>query len=244
MNLTAFAHAAPPLLMVAPDHPRHHALRRQLESAGHGVRLSHDPQDIDRVSRPDWRLLLLDPCVDPPRRGELDAWWRLRRLRELHRRVPVIVLQVSSDAADRVVALELGADAVLDPGASPREVQAHVTALLRREEVGTPVTHDILRFRGWSLEAATRTLCTPTGLEITLSHAEYRLLRTFLDHPRSALPRQTLIDLARGAGVDQLDRNIDLLVSRLRHKLQDDPRSPRWIRTVRGVGYLFEADGA
>src|SRR5690349_23548643 len=120
------------LLLVAPDRPERGQLRRALQAPGHDVQASHDPRLIDDAPRRGTHLLLLDPRVEPARPGCTDAWWRLRRLREQNRQLPVIVLQPGSDAIDRSVAYEMGADAVLDPRADPRELQAQVGALLRR----------------------------------------------------------------------------------------------------------------
>jgi len=243
---------APParLLLVAPDRPESRSLQRLLQRPGHEVQASHDPQALEEAPRRGIHLLLLDPRVEPVRPGRQDAWWRLRRLREQHRQLPVIVLQRSAGATDRSVAYEMGADAVWDPAADPRELRAQIDALLRRSRGllaparGHEGDDHPVQFGDWSLEPATRSLHTATGLRVALSPAEYRLLRAFLARPGHALARQALIDLARGAGVEQLDRNIDLLVSRLRHKLADDARMPQLIRTVRGVGYLFDAASA
>ncbi|MFZ5550636.1 MAG: winged helix-turn-helix domain-containing protein [Pseudomonadota bacterium] len=238
--------AAPParLLLVAPDRPERGLLLRALQAPQHAVQASHDPQAVDEAPRRGVHLLLLDPRVEPARPGRTDAWWRLRRLREQHRRLPVVVLQASASATDRSVAYEMGADAVLDPQVDARELRAHVAALLRRASRPAAHTEPALRFGGWWLDPATRCLHTSAGQRITLSPAECRLLRAFLEHPRHALAREHLMDLARGAGVEQLDRSIDLLVSRLRHKLGDEAGfGGGVIRTVRGVGYLFEAAG-
>lgn len=232
------------LLLVAPDRPERRLLQRALQAPQHEVQASHDPQAVDEAPRRGVQLLLLDPRVEPTRPGRTDAWWRLRRLREQHRRLPVLVLQPTASATDRSVAYEMGADAVLDPQVDARELRAHVAALLRRAQGHPAPTDPALRFGGWSLDPATRCLHTSAGQCITLSPAECRLLRAFLAHPRHALAREHLIDLARGAGVEQLDRSIDLLVSRLRQKLGEE-HGPEGgvIRTVRGVGYLFEAAG-
>ncbi|MFO1337563.1 MAG: response regulator transcription factor [Burkholderiaceae bacterium] len=240
------------LLLVAPHSVERHGLQRALQGPGRQVLASHDPRSVDDAPRQGAQLLLLDPRVEPARPGRTDAWWRLRRLREQHRRLPVIVLQRGGNATDRSVAYEMGADAVCDPRADARELRAQVDALLRRTCGPLADSHaarpgaladagGTVHFGAWSLEPATRSLRTATGLRVTLSPAEYRLLRAFLDRPGHALARQALIDLARGTGTEQLDRNVDLLVSRLRHKMADEagPASP--IRTVRGVGYLFEA---
>lgn len=151
---------------------------------------------------------------------------------------PVLVLLTASHAADRAVPLELGADAVRDKPFHPEELRARVHALLRRARPSAVSSASAVRFGDWTLEPDGRTLVAPTGLQVPLSEAECALLQAFLEHPRSTLNRQQL-DMARGQGVRQRDRSIDLQVSRLRHKLDDAP--PALIHTVRGIGYLFHA---
>jgi len=250
-------HPAARVLVVDPDADSRQWLSMCLEPHGHQVQATDDTQLIEHAGRRGFELLVMDPS--PSRSGHRpDAWQQLRNLRELGSHMPVLVLQAASHAADRAVALELGADAVLDKPFHPGELRARVGALLRRsrDDVGGPPpaaattaattaaaakATSALRFGQWRLDPATRSLEAPTGLRVPLSQAEFRLLKTFIAHPHCTLDRQQLLDLARGEGVEQLDRSIDLLVSRLRHKLDDDPRSPQIIRTVRGVGYLFAA---
>jgi two-component system OmpR family response regulator len=156
------------------------------------------------------------------------------------RRLPVIVLGATADPMERVRGLDAGADDFMPRPLDARELVARVRSVLRRRgkaRPGTATQH--VRFGRWTLDTLARTLHAPTGLSVTLSNAEFRLLTTFLAEPTGVLSRDRLIDLARGRSLEMFDRSIDLLVSRLRHKLEDDPQSPRYIRTVRGVGYLF-----
>jgi two-component system OmpR family response regulator len=97
----------------------------------------------------------------------------------------------------------------------------------------------VVRFDGWTLHSLERHLVSPGGMVVPLSNAEFRLLCTFLRMPRRVFSRDQLMEQARGRAMDAFERSIDLLVSRLRSKLADDPRSPSMIRTVRGAGYLF-----
>lgn len=237
------------VLVVDPDAAARHWASWSLRAEGHEVHLTDDADAIEQAGRRGFDLLVMDPNARAGRgtRHGFDAWQRLRGLRDQGAALPVIVVQTASDSADRTVAFELGADAVIDKPFEPRELRARVLALLRRSrDLNAPAPvraagPGCLRFGGWMLEVPRRRLSTPEGQSVQLSHAECRLLQAFLQRPHSALQRQELMDLARGAGADQLERSIDLLVSRLRHKLEDDPRAPRVIRTVRGVGYLFAA---
>lgn len=170
--------------------------------------------------------------------GALDA---LRRLR-LCSGLPAVVLVPGDAAVERVIALESGADDALAQPVVPRELVARLRAVQRRTRPAAG-RERLLRFGGWQLDRHTRVLSVPGGPRVLLSLAEFRLLQVFLEHPGSVLSREQLMDLARGRSLDAFERSIDLLVSRLRSKLDDDPREPRHIRTVRGVGYLFDLFG-
>jgi two-component system OmpR family response regulator len=136
----------------------------------------------------------------------------------------VLVLLTASHAADRAVALELGPMRCWTSPSTPGNCGPGCTPAPRPPH-GHP-SASAVRFGDWELEPDSRTLVAPTGLQVPLSEAECALLQAFLEHPRSTLNRQQLLDMARGQGVQQLDRSIDLLVSRLRHKLDDDPARP------------------
>ena len=128
----------------------------------------------------------------------------------------------------------------------PRELVARIQTILRRvrDDRGAPRDEEpraSIRFDGWTLHCVLRQLQSPGGLVVPLSNAEFRLLWVFLERPRRVLSREQLLDEARGRSIEAFDRSIDLLVSRLRQKLGDDPRSPTLIKTLRGEGYLFDA---
>ncbi len=187
--------------------------------------------------------------------------------------VPVVWVCATSSVDEQIQALEAGADLCLTWPMSVRELQARLRALMRRADrhtfqpVGCLSAPDRVssgrdssaqapsrtwsaalslgacRFGEWVLDLATRRLTSPIGRVVVLTLAEFRLLRVFLSRPRQVLTRDALLTEARGAEVDVFDRSVDLVVSRLRTKLDDHPHQPRYIHTVRGVGYLFNADG-
>ena len=162
--------------------------------------------------------------------------------------VPVIMLTARGEETDRIVGLEMGADDYLAKPFSARELLARIKAILRRSR-SLPVNLKpdearSLRFADWVLDTVHRQLVSVSGATTPLSGAEYRLLRIFLGHPNRVLSRDQLVDLTRGKEADPLDRSIDLQVSRLRHRLGDDPREPRLIKTVRGEGYVLATDVA
>jgi two-component system OmpR family response regulator len=158
--------------------------------------------------------------------------------------IPIIMLTARGETADKVLGLELGADDYVVKPFEPRELVARIQTVLRRAltaEGGHAGAGDVVSFVGWSLNRLTRELTTPRKLVVPLSNAEFRLLSAFIEHPRRVLTRDYLIDVARGRTADVFDRSIDLLVSRLRQKLDDDPKSPTLIKTIRGEGYMFDA---
>ena len=160
--------------------------------------------------------------------------------------IPVIMLTARGEETDRIVGLEMGADDYLAKPFSARELLARIKAILRRArslpDNLQPDRARHIRFAEWVLDTAHRQLVSAAKVVTPLSGAEYRLLRIFLGHPNRVLNRDQLVDLTQGKEADPLDRSIDVQVSRLRHRLGDDPREPRLIKTVRGEGYVLAVD--
>jgi len=188
-----------------------------------------------REERPD--LVVLDLML--PGDDGLTLCRNLRAKSE----IPVIMLTARGEETDRIVGLEMGADDYLAKPFSARELLARIKAILRRAR-SLPVNLQPdnarhLRFADWVLDTTHRQLLSREGVVTALSGAEYRLLRIFLSHPNRVLNRDQLVDLTQGKEAEPLDRSIDVQVSRLRHRLGDDPREPRLIKTVRGEGYVL-----
>lgn len=161
-----------------------------------------------------------------------------------HKTTPVLMLTARSDETDRIIGLEMGADDYLVKPFAARELLARINAVLRRTRMLPPnlivsEAGRLLAFGKWKLDTTARHLLDAQGTVVTLSGAEYRLLRTFLDHPQRVLSRDQLLNLTQGRDADLFDRSIDLLVSRLRQRLADDARDPAYIKTVRNEGYVF-----
>ena len=157
--------------------------------------------------------------------------------------IPILMLTARGEAMDRVVGLELGADDYIVKPFEPRELVARIQTILRRTR-GNRENHkdrNEAEFMGWRLNYVLRHLVSPEELVIPLSNAEFRLITVFIEHPNRILSREFLLDSARGRDRDLFDRSIDILVSRVRQKLNDHSRTPTLIKTVRGEGYLFEA---
>jgi DNA-binding response OmpR family regulator len=163
-----------------------------------------------------------------------------------HRRIPILLLTARSDDMDRVIGLEMGADDYLVKPFVARELLARIKAILRRTRMLPPnfqVTEPgrEIAFGNWRLDTTARHLLDADGTIVSLSGAEYRLLRVFLDHPQRVLNRDQLLNLTQGRDADFFGRSIDLLVSRLRQRLREDAREPMYIKTVRSEGYVFSA---
>ncbi|GAB2841971.1 two-component system response regulator BfmR [Pseudoduganella ginsengisoli] len=162
------------------------------------------------------------------------------------RTIPVLMLTARGEEVDRIIGLEMGADDYMPKPFAVRELLARIRAVLRRTRMLPPniqVTEsaEIIAFGGWRLDTTARHLLDASGTLVALSGAEYRLLRVFLDHPQRVLTRDQLLNLTQGRDADQFDRSIDLLVSRLRQRLRDDAREPRYIKTLRSEGYVFSS---
>lgn len=157
--------------------------------------------------------------------------------------IPILMLTARGEAMDRVVGLEIGADDYIVKPFEPRELVARINTILRRSRGDREIANEpkLATFMGWHLNYILRHLVSPDELVIPLSNAEFRLLAVLVEHPNRVLSRDFLLDEARGRNMDMFDRSIDILISRVRQKLNDDPRTPSLIKTVRGEGYIFDA---
>ncbi len=160
--------------------------------------------------------------------------------------LPIILLTARSEETDRVVGLEMGADDYVVKPFSPRELVARIKTILRRA-ANSPRAEALApagryRFGDWTLNGNDWTLTGSDGVALSLSTADYRLLCTFVERPRQVLTRDQLLDLTQGREANPFDRAIDNQISRLRRKIETDPKNPTLIKTVWGGGYMFAAD--
>jgi len=151
---------------------------------------------------------------------------------------PVIMLSARGEEVDRIVGLELGADDYLGKPFHPRELLARIRAVLRRADKQRSDHSPLTAFFGWQLDNLKRILIRPDGVQVALSNTEFELLRVFLDRPGRALTRDQILDFLHGANSENYDRAIDVQISRLRRKLNDETQDDI-IRTIRGIGYMF-----
>lgn len=158
--------------------------------------------------------------------------------------IPIILLSATSEEADCIVGLEVGADDYLAKPFNPREVLARIRAILRRTALMVePVPHaSCFGFDGWTMDLGRRTLSDPGGSWIALTSHEFDLLAVFVQRPQTVLSRAQLLDLLHGRVSSPFDRSIDTQVSRVRGKIEANPQSPQIIKTMRNEGYIFAAE--
>jgi two-component system OmpR family response regulator len=248
-NLTAFRvlssyfnamSRAPHILLVEDDREICGLVTRFLQTNDMRVSTAGDGRHMDRVLK-DNRIDLIVLDVMLP--GE-DGLMICRRLRSASQ-LPVIMLTAKGEEIDRIVGLELGADDYMTKPFSPRELLARIRAVLRRgvaTEVEEARSGAILMFDGWRLDPNTRRLHDPDGVRVALTGAECELLLVFCERPRRVLSRDQLIDLTQGRAAAPFERSIDILVSRLRQKMEKEPREPTLIQTIRSGGYMFSPE--
>lgn len=231
------------VLVVDDDRGIRELVGAYLEKNGMRVSLASNGREMRAVlenGAPD--LIVLDLMMP----GD-DGLVLCRELRaSKHRTVPVVMLTARNEETDRIVGLEMGADDYLPKPFAVRELFARIRSVLRRTRMlppGMQVSEaaQLLAFGDWRLDTTARHLLDAEGTIVALSGAEYRLLRVFLDHPQRVLTRDQLLSLTQGRQADAFDRSIDLLVSRLRQRLRDEAREPRYIKTLRSEGYVFSS---
>lgn len=229
------------ILVVDDDAGLRSLLTQYLTSQGYAVTSVEDGAKMDLALgevRPD--LVILDLMM--PGEDGLSIARRLRATAGL----PIIMLSARGEDIDRIVGLEVGADDYLPKPFNPRELLARIRAVLRRKQAapaGSPPANKVIRFGPFSLDLDAQRLLRD-GAEVPLTSAEFAILRIFVEHPNRVLTRDGLMDMIKGFERDPFDRSIDVRVTRLRRKIETDPTSPVYIRTVWGQGYLFAPKGA
>ncbi|MEW5788651.1 MAG: response regulator [Pseudomonadota bacterium] len=226
------------LLVVDDDGELRDLLRDYLGQAGFRVTAVADGRQMQRVlDNARFDLVILDVMLP----GE-DGLALCRKLRAISR-IPILMLTARGDEVDRIVGLEMGADDYLSKPFNPRELLARVKSILRRAgSLPENMADEDVRsfhFLGWILDTRLRQLLSPAGVVVDLSGAEYKLLRTLLEHPNRVLSRDQMLEFTQGREAGAFDRAVDVQVGRLRRKLGDDPREPRLIKTVRNEGYVL-----
>lgn len=224
------------ILIVEDDAEIGRLIRKHLEANEWRVSLARDAGEMERVlnnARVD--LVLLDLMLP----GE-DGLSICRRLRA-NGSMPIIIVSAKSDDFDRVIGLEVGADDYIPKPFNPRELVARVRAMFRRVEMGGGAASESvseIRFDGWVMDCTMRIFKNPEGEIVSLTPAEFDLLKVLCERAGRTLSRTQLVDLTSG-GDSHTGRNIDILVSRLRRKMEHAGAVKPYIRTVRSGGYEF-----
>jgi two-component system OmpR family response regulator len=230
----------PHILVVDDDREIRDLLARFLEKQRIRVTTVRDGKEARRAwLNGHYQLVVLDLML--PGESGLDVARWLRAQSE----IPIVMLTAMGEETDRIIGLELGADDYVPKPFNPRELLARIRAVLRRsgdqsEQRREPSSRGY-RFNSWTVEPARRRLLNPEGVEVALTGGEYDLLVALLERANRVLTRDMLLDLLRGRQAGPFDRAIDVAVSRLRRKLEDDGRNAQLIKTVRGGGYVLAA---
>jgi two-component system, OmpR family, response regulator len=228
-----------PHILVVDDHRDiRDALAKYLAKNGYRISQAESAAAARRVLR-DAAVDLVVLDIMMPGEDGLSLTRDLRAQGQL----PIILLTAVTEETDKIIGLEMGADDYLTKPFNPRELLARIKAVLRRAQAlpaqSPAVDKGRLRFGPWIADPAAMEVTAEDGTPLVLSTAEFRLLLVFLTHPQRVLTRDQLLDLTQGRAAAAFDRSIDNLVSRLRRKVESDPKNPTLIKTHWGGGYAI-----
>jgi len=232
------AQPSPNILVVEDDRETRALIAKYLRTNACHVTTATDGREMARAMA-DRRvdLLILDVMLP----GE-DGLSLCRKVRA-ESQTPIIMLTARGEDVDRIVGLEMGADDYLPKPFNPRELLARINAVLRRQTAARLASAtdgaDVLTFAGWRIDLRLRELRNPEGARVAMTSAEFDLLQTFCERAGRVLSRDSLLDFTQGRNAGSFERSIDVLVSRIRRKIEPDPQNATMIKTVRSGGYLF-----
>jgi two-component system, OmpR family, response regulator len=226
------------ILVVDDDRVICELVQEYLSGEGYRVSTVNDGAGMRRVmAQGPVDLVILDLMLPGEDGLTLARWLRAASS------VGIIILTGRGESVDRIIGLEMGADYYVPKPFLLRELLATVKNVLRRASPQTAEKQIPSRlqakFAGWTFDLARRELVSPSGKEVRLTTGEFDLLAAFVNNPNQVLNRDQLLDLARHRDAGPFDRTIDVQVGRLRNKLEDDPKEPTMIKTVRSSGYIF-----
>ena len=172
--------------------------------------------------------------------------------------IGIVILSGRGETTERIIGLEVGADDYLGKPFEPRELLARVRSVIRRTQATIPngeaeattasnpagavaLNGSIYDFEGWHVDISSLEITGPDGINPRLSSSEFNLLQAFMEHPNRVLSRDQLLDLVHGDNTPAFDRSIDVQITRLRKKIEEDPKTPKFIKTIRNRGYMFTA---
>jgi two-component system, OmpR family, phosphate regulon response regulator OmpR len=221
----------PRILLIEDDGRLAEMVSEYLGEAGFRVAVAAEGRaGLERLTREPYEALVLDLMLP-----DMDGLEVCRQLR-LKSDIPVLMLTARGEAMDRVVGLEIGADDYLPKPFEPRELLARLRAILRRRQPGGPA--NALRFGRLEIDRDARVVRVD-GAARGLTGHQFTLLVALAEKAGRVLSRNVLMDLVKGEPLDAFDRSIDVHISRIRAAIEDDPKRPRRILTVRGAGYVF-----
>lgn len=227
------------ILVVEDDATSRVTLSSYFEKEGYRVSEAVDGEQMrSAFSKGDVDLIMLDIRLP----GE-DGLTLLRELRQ-QSSVGVIMVTGKSDEVDRIVALEMGADDYVTKPFNPRELLVRAKNLLARINAARMAKNDerVKKFSGWSLNMNTRSLESPDGEDVRLTRGEFELLAALVNNPNRVMSRDNLLDYTSNRDWAPNDRTVDVLIGRIRRKIEPDPHVPSMIITVHGVGYVFAGE--
>ena len=221
------------VLMIEDDEKLARLTARYLENHGLLVERAFDgPSGIRAMTRETFDIVLLDLML--PGMGGIEVCREMRARSDL----PIVMLTARGEEADRVLGLETGADDYIAKPFSSRELLARIRAQVRRARGGSGPRAEVLVVGPLRVDTTARTV-TLRGKTVNVTTYEFSLLRALAERPGRVLSREQILDLARGTAEDAFDRSIDVHVSRLRQKLESDPRHPDLLKAIRGLGYML-----
>lgn len=226
-----------PVLLIDDDSKLSELLKTYLGNHGYALTSALSAQEGLRILRArDFELVLLDIML--PDGDGLEVCKQIRTAST----IPVVMLTARGADEDKIIGLELGADDYLAKPFNPRELVARIKAVLRRKgTAGAEVNLPPIAYEEFQLNPSNQKVMA-YGKEVELTSAEFRILKVLAANPGRVFTRERLMELAQGRDFDGIDRSIDVHVSRLRNKIEKDPKNPRWIKTVWGTGYRFQSN--
>jgi two-component system, OmpR family, response regulator len=227
-------------LLVEDDAEIGELISRYLENNGMAVTQVANGEALDaEMSKNDYDILILD--LNLPGEDGLSICRRVRAGGDM----PIVIVTAQGEDVDKILGLEMGADDYIVKPFNPRELLARIRAVLRRTEpqsrIDTPPTSQSFHFLGWRLNLLAREVVSPSGMKVAMTGAEFDLLHALCENPNRVLTRDQLINMTHGPTAGPFERSIDVLISRLRQKIETDPKNPTMIQTVRSEGYMLSA---
>lgn len=234
------------VLSVDDDENLQVVLGQYLEEDGYRVLKARTGKDLqETLQSGDADVVLLDLVLP-----DAEGLSLIGKIRE-KTKAPIIIVSGKSDTTEKIIGLEMGADDYITKPFELRELSARIKAVLRRhtlpdpareQNIGTQETSDRLEnisFEGWTLSRTQYQLFDKKGQPAELTTGEFRLLEALVLSPQRCLSREQLFEITRSTDFESYDRAIDIQIGRIRKKLQENPKTPRYIKTIRGAGYMF-----